>query len=139
MERRARLSRLAALGMLVLAAACTKPLPPLSGVGDPITGVNPPMEGTPGATTTTVTYGPWEVPAATGPGHDQSGMKDDIRLSIAKPCEDCWLTSAKPELTYADGTVANTDTGLWLHHFALFSSGGIDATCATTQVQLLGE
>jgi hypothetical protein len=139
-EFRTRLCRTATLGVLILlAAACTKPLPPLKAVGDPVTGVNPVVPRTTGEQTKAVSYGPWTAPAATGAGHAQSGMIDDVRLNIEKPCTNCYITAAAPQLKYLDGTVANTDTGLWLHHFALFSSGGLDATCSLTAVQLLGE
>jgi hypothetical protein len=66
-------------------------------------------------------------------------MIDDLKLTTTRPCTDCYITSAKPQLKYRDGTVANTDTGLWLHHFALFNSGAVDVRCGTAPQQLLGE
>ena len=66
-------------------------------------------------------------------------MKEDVKFAIRKPCTDCYITGATPRLTYADGTTANTDTGLWLHHFVLFSSGGVDARCGNTLAALVGE
>jgi hypothetical protein len=125
---------LAALVAVVLVAlGCTQPppgpLPPIKSVGEAIIGPNPPVEGTPGARRTVITYGPWTVPGATGAGHHGAGMKEDIRFAVARPCTNCYITGATPRLTYASGASANTDTGLWLHHFALASSGGVDARC----------
>jgi hypothetical protein len=41
-------------------------------------------------------------------------------------------------LEYADGTNANIDTGMWLHHMVLLNSGPgrVDPTCADTDVSL---
>ncbi|MCA1847113.1 MAG: hypothetical protein LC792_28765, partial [Actinobacteria bacterium] len=47
----------------------------------------------------------------------------------AKPCEDCFITRAEPDLVYEDGTTANLDTGLMLHHAVLFNTGRPDTTC----------
>jgi hypothetical protein len=141
MAMRARPGTRLALSVLVLftAAACTRPLPPVASVGDPVIGPNPATEPMPGTRTSVMSYGPWTVPAATGPGHDQAGMIEDVKYSVRRPCTDCFVTAARPQLRYLDGTVANTDTGLWLHHFAQLSSAGIDTRCGATEVQLLGE
>jgi hypothetical protein len=135
---------LVAVGAALLAIGCTAappsaPVPPIVAVGDPIVGPNPQTPATPGATTTVVRYGPWTVPAAPGPGHDQAGMIENVQVAVKRPCTDCFITAARPQLRYPDGTVANTDTGLWLHHFAVLNSGGFDARCGLTYVQLLGE
>jgi hypothetical protein len=122
--------------------ACTPPtpLPPVAAVGDPIIGKNPVPARTPGAKVTTISYGPWTVPGATGTGHHGAGMKEDVKLyNVQRPCTDCYITAATPRLTYLDGTTANTDAGLWLHHFALFSSGGVDTRCSNTLAALVGE
>jgi hypothetical protein len=142
MERRARLRAVLSVVVLAVAVVACKPPPPpppVVSVGDPIFGPNPAIEGTAGARETKVSYGPWTVPAATGTGHDQMGMIDDIKFAIPRPCTDCWITAAIPQLKNADGTVANTDTGAWLHHFAFFNNGALDATCGATAIQLLGE
>jgi hypothetical protein len=36
--------------------------------------------------------------------------------TIAKPCNDCMIVGMNAGLEYADGSEANTDTKLWLHH-----------------------
>ena len=46
-----------------------------------------------------------------------------------KPCEDCFITKAEPDLVYEDGTTANLDNGLMLHHAVLFNNGRPDTTC----------
>lgn len=33
-----------------------------------------------------------------------------------KPCEECTVVRVVPGLEYANGSQANVDTGLWLHH-----------------------
>jgi hypothetical protein len=35
---------------------------------------------------------------------------------VEKPCEECTITRVVPNLEYANGSIANVDTGLWLHH-----------------------
>jgi hypothetical protein len=36
--------------------------------------------------------------------------------TIAKPCSDCMIVGMNAGLEYSDGSEANTDTKLWLHH-----------------------
>jgi hypothetical protein len=142
MNARARLARCLALVFVVgVGAACTPapPLPPVASSGDPIVGPNPDTPAMPRATTTVLAYGPWTVPAATGSGHEGAGMVEDVRFLTRKPCTDCYITSATPRLKYTDGSVANTDTGLWLHHFAQLSTAGLDVQCGRTAVALAGE
>jgi hypothetical protein len=57
---------------------------------------------------------------------------------IEKPCIDCFITNMVPGLEYADGTTANTDTGMWLHHFVLLNQGPgrADPTCAANPFSL---
>jgi hypothetical protein len=118
LQRRGAL--LGLLALVVVAVACTTPggpLPPPAGVGDPIVGVNPDIQGTPGAQVKTIRYGPWTVPAATGTGHANAGMiKDKSLIGAERPCGDCYVTGITVDLKYPDGRVANSDTGLWLHH-----------------------
>ena len=49
--------------------------------------------------------------------------------NVPKPCEDCFIVRAEPDLVYEDGTPANLDTGLMLHHALLFNTGRTDTTC----------
>jgi hypothetical protein len=36
-----------------------------------------------------------------------------------KPCEECAITRLEAGLEYPNGTNANIDTGMWLHHVCL--------------------
>jgi len=59
-----------------------------------------------------IRYGPFTVPAMSV----DSGMKN-FEVPIAqKPCTDCLVTWAQAGLEYPNGTVANANNGLWLHH-----------------------
>ena len=59
-----------------------------------------------------ITYGPFSVP----PMSVANGMKDFVVEVAQKPCTDCLVTWIQAGLEYPNGTVANADTGLWLHH-----------------------
>jgi len=76
---------------------------------------------------TTVRYGPFVLPPA-GRGGDMDHA-NVVLPNVAKPCEDCFITRAEPNLVYEDGTTANLDTGLMLHHAVLFNTGRPDTTC----------
>jgi hypothetical protein len=133
---------LAPIILVLLAAACVNPaLPPIAGPGEPITGVNPAVPTTPLANSTRISYGPWAVPGATGPGHENAGMLEQkLLIGAQKPCGDCFITGFTPQLRYLDGTTANIDTGLWLHHIGLYVFGRTDKTCAAPYpYTLLGE
>jgi len=80
-----------------------------------------------GAQVTTVRYGPFVLsPAGKGGDADHANV---FLPDVAKPCEDCFITRAEPDLVYDDGTPANLDTGLMLHHAVLFNTGAPDTTC----------
>jgi hypothetical protein len=139
-RRRRYLAAAVAAVLLVAVAACGRPEPPLpavTGVGNPVIGKNPPG-GTPGEQVAVQRYGPYDVPAAQGEGHDQAGVISPL-VAVQPPCRDCYLTRAVPRLLYPDGTEANVDTGAMLHHFAQFNSGAIDVRCGLAPSQLLGE
>lgn len=116
---------------------------PASGVGtssSPQTGVTP----------TTISYGPFILPPAP-PGSPAAGRRvggsrmDEAHLNlllhdVPKPCQDCFLTSLRPDLVYPDGRSANLDTGVMLHHAVWFQSGRPDTTCGPeTLVGRLGQ
>jgi hypothetical protein len=60
---------------------------------------------------------------------DQGGMENEGGLTDAsytnapKPCSDCTLKYAKSYLTYPDGSVANIDSGAWVHHLTMSVTG----------------
>jgi hypothetical protein len=68
-------------------------------------------------------HGPLHVPSSEdGMGRDTFG----VRLN---PCQDCYITSVAVELEYPDGSVANANTGMWLHHTAIMNPARTDITC----------
>jgi Stress up-regulated Nod 19 len=81
------------------------------------------------AATKTVRYGPFTIPAASG---DMPSMLEKVKLGVAKPCTDCYITSFSPDLTYPDGTTANFNTGAMLHHAVFTSQFRSDATCGSS-------
>jgi hypothetical protein len=75
-------------------------------------------------------YGPYLVPNMT----DTSGWKQEPGMladcgdaDIEKPCDTCTIVRVAPDLEYADGKIANMDTGMWLHHVSLLSQ--VDSNC----------
>ena len=76
-------------------------------------------------------YGPFVVTPA-GAGGDAAHANIAVP-SLPKPCSNCFLVEFQPDLVYADGTSANLDTGMMLHHAVLFSAGRPDATCGPEQ------
>lgn len=86
-------------------------------------------------TTKTVSYGPYTVAAGS---MDMPTMYDRLRLGVSRPCSDCYITSFQADLK-ADGTTANFDTGMMLHHVVFTSQFRSDATCSGTYLGLAGE
>jgi len=70
-----------------------------------------------GAKRTTVKYGTWSVTS--------TKMLQTTKLAKG-PCVGvgCYVTAMEATIRYPDGKEANVDTGAWLHHIALFGSGG---------------
>jgi len=87
--------------------------------------------------TTVVKYGPYTLPAGTMT--DPGMIHNRLALAVKRPCVDCYITSFKPDLVYADGTRADIDTGPMLHHFVLTSQFRRDATCGNAWLGLAGE
>jgi hypothetical protein len=52
---------------------------------------------------------------------------------IDTPCSDCFITSVVPHLVYADGSNADMDTGVMMHHLVIVEPGKTDVTCGRTQ------
>src|SRR4051794_34806092 len=59
-----------------------------------------------------IRYGPFTAP----PVSENDGMKDWRVPEAQMPCTDCLITWIRAGLEYPNGTNANADTGLWLHH-----------------------
>ena len=56
-------------------------------------------------------------------------MASFFNKNSTKPCEDCLITFIQAGLEYPDGTYANADTGLWLHHVVQMDTATDDAVC----------
>ena len=71
-------------------------------------------------------YGPFTVPPVTVNG----GMKSYLQMEgVQKPCSNCSIIVAKPGLEFADGSYANANTSMWLHHIQIYNSARWDTTC----------
>jgi hypothetical protein len=46
----------------------------------------------------------------------ESGMLWNCGARVEKPCDECTILKMVPGLEYANGTNANVNTGMWLHH-----------------------
>jgi len=53
----------------------------------------------------------------------EGGMLDASNHNAPAPCTDCTLKYARTSLVYPDGTIANINTGAWLHHLTLSLRG----------------
>ncbi|GAA5121069.1 hypothetical protein [Haloechinothrix salitolerans] len=83
-----------------------------------------------GATETTVRMGPIVAqPHSNDGGEHGHGTHTTLAGPWQPPCVNCYVTSVKPDLTYADGSSANYDTGVMLHHAVLFDRSKQDVTC----------
>ncbi|MFE9773601.1 hypothetical protein ACFYOV_18410 [Streptomyces sp. NPDC005931] len=84
-----------------------------------------------GPQVTTVRYGPFTIPAASGHDHGESGNR--LSFNVQKPCDDCFITGFKPNLVYADGSNANVNTGPMLHHVVMGTHRRSDVVCKGPQ------
>ncbi len=76
---------------------------------------------------TEVRYGPFALgPAGAGGDLDFGNM---VMPNVPKPCDDCFILAAEPDLIYPDGSSANLDTGVMLHHAVFFNPANRDTTC----------
>lgn len=58
-----------------------------------------------------------------------NGMRTWIVPNNHNPCNDCFVTWIQAGLEYPDGTEANADTGLWLHHIVTADLRKAPLTC----------
>ena len=58
------------------------------------------------------------------------GMKAFPFSKIPAPCTNCIITGFKPNLVFDDGSTANANTGMWLHHIVFFNLNRTDSTCS---------
>lgn len=89
------------------------------------------------AATTSVRYGPYTIPAASG--MEMGELENRLNLWVRKPCSGCTITRMQANLVYADGSRANVNTGAMLHHMVLASQFRSDPTCGSNLLGLVGE
>jgi hypothetical protein len=72
-------------------------------------------------------YGPFLVP----PASDEAtgGMKSFAIQADKMPCNDCLITNWQPGFEFRDGSIANADNGMWLHHIVFLNMNRTDTTC----------
>ncbi|KAB5543063.1 hypothetical protein GE09DRAFT_237012 [Coniochaeta sp. 2T2.1] len=70
-------------------------------------------------------YGPFTVP-----GMDEDAGMREFQSDLAMPCSDCVITHIQADLEYPDGSYANANTGMWLHHVVVYNMNRTDATCS---------
>lgn len=75
-------------------------------------------------------YGPFTVPQV----RENDGMKNWLVPMAQKPCADCLVTWIRAGLEYPNGTVANADTGLWLHHTVFMNTQRTSVVCPDVDV-----
>jgi hypothetical protein len=56
-------------------------------------------------------------------------MADFREQKSVKPCEDCLITFMQADLEYSDGSYANADSGMWLHHVVQVDTAVDDTVC----------
>jgi len=85
----------------------------------------PPPQSTVPATKT-LKYGPFIVPNM----KVKNGMVDFFIPEAKIPCQDCFITAIHAGLEYPNGSYANANTSLWLHHVVLYNFNLPDTVCA---------
>ncbi|KAF8853912.1 hypothetical protein BDZ45DRAFT_729180 [Acephala macrosclerotiorum] len=82
-----------------------------------------------------ITYGPFNAPNM----NINNGMQSFYQAPVEIACKDCLITYIEAGLTYPNGTYANANTSLWLHHVVLYNLNNTDATCPTKTNDVPGE
>jgi hypothetical protein len=82
-----------------------------------------------------VTYGPFIVPSM----DINDGMQQIAVEEVTIGCKDCTITYIQAGLEYPNGTYANANTSLWLHHVVLYNSANLDTVCGENVAGGLGE
>jgi hypothetical protein len=76
--------------------------------------------------------GPFTIPAATSPS--QPGQLHNVPTNETPPCTNCRITDMVPELVFADGTAANMQQGVLLHHVVLFNQANRPLACPSASI-----
>ena len=72
-----------------------------------------------------IDYGPYPI----FPSNVHDGMATYYELAVRKPCSDCIITWMQAGLEYPNGTYANANTGMWLHHILLVNTERQSSLC----------
>jgi hypothetical protein len=57
------------------------------------------------------------------------GMKTFVDYDVPMPCHECLITGYLPNLQYENGTTANANSGMWMHHIGVSNLNRTDAAC----------
>jgi hypothetical protein len=63
------------------------------------------------------------------PISEKDGMGGFFQRPTPLPCTQCVITWMNMGLEYTNGTVANSDTGMWLHHGVMVNINRTDSVC----------
>jgi hypothetical protein len=72
-------------------------------------------------------YGPFTIPAASSAS--SPGELHNILTTEPAPCTGCRITDMVPNLVYADGTSANMNNGVLLHHVVFYNTAQTAIVC----------
>lgn len=80
-----------------------------------------------GAQRVKITYGPFAIPGSNDPV--TLGMVSTQMYNITMPCHDCLITGWSSDLQFLDGTSANANNKMWMHHTGLMNLNRTDQAC----------
>lgn len=80
-----------------------------------------------GAKRVKITYGPFAIPGSNDPL--TMGMVTNHMFNITMPCRDCLITGWASDLQFLDGTSANANNKMWMHHTGLMNLNRTDQAC----------
>lgn len=110
----------------ILRARKDPPSPPINST---ITTLAPQFFTDQGSKRVKVTYGPFVVPSM----DINNGMQNFEFASVKFGCKNCTVTYMEAGLEYPNGTYANANTSLWLHHIVLYNLNNLDTVCGTEE------
>ncbi|KAH8797547.1 hypothetical protein F5882DRAFT_475323 [Hyaloscypha sp. PMI_1271] len=108
--------------------------PPSPPINSTITTLAPQFFTDQGSKRVKVTYGPFVVPSM----DINNGMQNFEYASVNFGCKNCTVTYMEAGLEYPNGTYANANTSLWLHHIVLYNLNNLDTVCGTEETDKAG-